>query len=228
MSFKTLSEQDIHNLYNKHVLKPESYFNKFHPFPIEKNNMKWKWEGKDFPRIPCVLDFQEWIKKHNINNINNLLITSTSDPEIEFLKYTNVDYVPYDGNNGDFHTLQLDKEYDFILFNQTIEHLYNPFLSMWNLYHYVKKGGYVFTSVPVLNIPHMVPFHFNGYTPIGLCILMESVGFNTLEIGYWGNNDYINKLFTNKNWPSYKDLLINNSITHDKGSEVQTWILVQK
>jgi hypothetical protein len=99
---------------------------------------------------------------------------------------------------------------------------------MWNLYHHLKPGGMMFTSMPTINIPHMVPFHFNGYTPIGLCMLMKSVGFKILELGYWGNNDYINKLFTNKNWPSYEDLLIDGNIKHDKGSEVQTWVLVQK
>lgn len=99
---------------------------------------------------------------------------------------------------------------------------------MWNLYHHLKPGGFLFTSMPTINIPHMVPFHFNGYTPIGLCMLMKSVGFEVLELGYWGNNDYINKLFINKNWPSYEDLLIDGNIKHDEGSEVQTWILVQK
>jgi len=228
MSFKLFSEQEIHETYNKHVLKPESYFNRFNPFPIELNIQNWKWEGKDFPRIPCILDFKEWVKKHQINHINQLLVTDDLDPEVEFLNYTSIDCVPYSGGKGDFHTINLEKEYDFILFSQTIEHLYNPFLSMWNLYHHLKPGGFLFTSMPVINIPHMVPFHFNGYTPIGLCMLMKSVGFEVLELGYWGNNDYINKLFTNKNWPSYEDLLVDGNIKHDKGSEAQTWILVQK
>jgi hypothetical protein len=228
MSFKLFSEQEIHDTYNKHVLKPESYFNRFHPFPIELNTQDWKWEGKDFPRVPCILDFKEWVKKHQIDHIDQLLVTDALDPEIDFLNYINIDHVPYSEDKGDFHILNLKKEYDFILFSQTIEHLYNPFLSIWNLHHHLKPGGMMFTSMPTINIPHMVPFHFNGYTPIGLCMLMKSVGFKILELGYWGNNDYINKLFTNKSWPSYENLLVDGNIKHDKGSEVQTWILVQK
>lgn len=227
MDFPTFSEQDIENIYNTYVVKPSEYYNKLSPFPIHLNTQKWKWEGKDFPRIPCLLDFKNWVEKHNINPIGHLLSTCTSDPELEFLTYEEMDYVSYE-HGGDFHTLDLGKEYDFILFSQTIEHLYNPFLSMLNVYNHTKKGGYVFTSLPVFNIPHMVPFHFNGYTPVGLGLLMKSVGFNILEIGYWGNNDYINKLFTTKSWPSYEDLLVSGNITHDIGSEVQTWILVQK
>ncbi len=229
MSFNIFSEKEIHDTYNRYVIKPKEYFNRFTPFPFYLNKGTWKWEGKDFPRIPCLLDFKEWIEKYSINNTENILITGKDDPELEFIKYKEAYYLPYTIDSGDFHTLSLEvNNFDFILFNQTIEHLYNPFLSMWNLYHHLKPGGFMFTSVPVLNIPHMVPIHFNGFTPIGLGMLMKSVGFNILEIGYWGNNDYITKLFTNKNWPSYEDLLIEGNISHDEGSEVQTWILVQK
>jgi len=46
-----------------------------------------------------------------------------------------------------------------------IEHLYNPFMAMENIYKYIKPGGYVYTSVPTINIPHMTPIHYNGYNP---------------------------------------------------------------
>jgi SAM-dependent methyltransferase len=229
MNFNLFSEDEIQDVYSKHVVKSESYFNRLSPVPLHLNNKKWKWEGKDFPRVPCLLDFQIWIEKYQIDNIDQLLITGKDDPELEFLNYKNVDYVPYDGHNGDFHTLNLSKEYDFVLFSQTIEHLYNPFISMKNIFNHVKKGGYMFTSVPVLNIPHMVPVHFNGYTPTGLGMLMKSVGFNILEIGYWGNKQYINHIFQHHNWPGYEELMGENKcITHEKNNEVQTWILVQK
>jgi len=229
MNFNLFSENEIQDTYNKYVLKPESYFNRLAPIPLHLNDKNWKWEGKDFPRIPCLLDFQTWVKKYQIDNIDQLLITGKDDPELEFLNYNNADYVPYDGYSGDFHTLSLNKEYDFVLFSQTIEHLYNPFISMGNLYNHVKKGGYMFTSVPVFNIPHMVPVHFNGYTPIGLCMLMKSVGFNVLEVGYWGNRNYIDYMFKHHDWPDYRALMDSNgNITHEKSNEAQTWILVQK
>jgi 2-polyprenyl-3-methyl-5-hydroxy-6-metoxy-1,4-benzoquinol methylase len=51
-------------------------------------------------------------------------------------------------------------EFDFFIFSQTLEHLYNPFEAVKQIYEIVKPGGYVFTSVPTLNIPHMI--HING------------------------------------------------------------------
>jgi hypothetical protein len=58
---------------------------------------------------------------------------------------------------------------------------------------------------------------------------MESVGFKTLEIGYWGNKKYIDYIFTNHNWPGYEELIDKEGyISHERNNEVQTWILVQK
>ena len=94
-------------------------------------------------------------------------------------KKTLVSYPEYD-----LHTIasttEFENEFDFFLFNQTIEHLYNPFEAMKQVYEIVKPGGYVFTSVPTINIPHMTPIHFNGYTPMGLAMLFTPM--NILEL----------------------------------------------
>jgi hypothetical protein len=228
MEFKTFSEQEIIETYNKYVKKSDEYLKKFLPFPNELNINKWKWEGKDFPRVPCVLDFKEWVEKHNLNYFDSVLSTCLEDPELEFLKYNKIKHLPYTKNEGDFHTLNLESSFDFIMFNQTIEHLYNPFLSMKNLFNHLKTNGYMFTSVPTINIPHMTPFHFNGYTPIGLCMLMKSVGFEIIDLGYWGNFDYISKSFQTHDWPDYRCLLKNGGITNEEKNTVQCWTLVKK
>ena len=41
----------------------------------------------------------------------------------------------------------------------------------------------LFLSVPALSIPHMTPFHFRAYTPIGLAVELENAGFQVLELG---------------------------------------------
>jgi hypothetical protein len=99
---------------------------------------------------------------------------------------------------------------------------------MKNLYDHMAEGGYLFTSMPTINIPHMVPVHFNGYTPMGLTMLMLSVGFKVLEVGFWGNLDYIKYIFENQSWPDIKNLIKDGKITNDKYCEAQCWILVQK
>jgi hypothetical protein len=227
--FKQFKEQEVIDTYHKFVKKPKEYYQKLSPLPLHLNNKRWKWEGKDFPRVPCVLDFSEWVLKHNLSHVGTLLSTCTDDPELDFITYDNILNLPYDGNSNDLHKLTSETKVDFVIFNQTIEHLYNPFISMHNLYNILKEGGYLFTSVPTINIPHMVPFHYNGYTPIGLCMLMKSVGFEIVELGYWGNYNYLSKLLSNQNWPSYENLIDeNNNITNDPNNTAQCWVLVKK
>ena len=223
------TEEEIIQVYQTHVVKQQEYYNKLSPLPLHLNNKNWRWESKDFARIPCILDFNEWIDKHNIKHVNSLLCTDLSDPELEHITYNEVTCLRYENGENDLHTIKTEKKHDFIIFNQTIEHLYNPFISIKNLYDSLNDGGYLFTSVPTINIPHMIPFHFNGYTPLGLCMLMKSVGFNVAELGYWGNFNYINKLFSIHMWPSYEQLIDGNSnISNEPNNVVQCWILVKK
>jgi SAM-dependent methyltransferase len=169
------------------------------------------------------------MKKHNIGHFDKVLSTCENDPELEHISYNSIRYAPYYSGHNDLHTFDLDeKDFDFILFNQTIEHLYNPFLSMSKLYEHLKPGGYLFTSVPTINIPHMIPFHFNGYTPMGLCALMKTTGFNIVELGFWGNVDYIRYIFEKNNWPDYRELTRDGILKNEKDKEAQCWILVRK
>jgi len=227
---KLFSEEKIWSIYQKHVNKSDDYYKKYEKLPLNLNNKSWTWEGKDFPRVWCLLEFQEWLVKHNIGHFNKVLATCGNDPELEFITYDNIRFAPYSPpNHNDMHTLDLDeKDFDFILFNQTIEHLYNPFLSISNLYNHTKEGGYIFTSVPTINIPHMTPFHFNGMTPMGLCVLMESAGFEIVELGFWGNVDYIKYIFETGNWPDYRELMRDGIITNERDKNAQCWILAKK
>ena len=222
------SEEDIQNLYIDKVKLPETYFKKYETLPSYLvNQYNYNWMDSDFPRTWCVLDFIEWNQKHKIN-IEHLGYTCDSDPELEFivpLRKTILPYPQYDLHNISKH---FKNEFDFFLFNQTIEHLYNPFEAIKQIYEIVKQGGYVFTSVPTLNIPHMTPVHFNGYTPMGLAMLFKSANFEIVEIGQWGNFDYIQKLWKTHSWPSYNTLNNNNIITNEERNVCQCWILARK
>ena len=74
----------------------------------------------------------------------------------------------------------------------------------------------------------MMPFHFNGYSPLGLAMLFKSAGFEVVEIGQWGNYEYITQLWKTHNWPSYKNLQHDNKITNEKQNVCQCWILARK
>ena len=222
------SEAELQKIYNDKVKLPESYFKKYEtlpPCPVKKYGHEWG-RRRDFPRTWCILDFIEWIKKYDID-IEHLGYTY-NDPELEFvnpLKKTQVSYPEYD-----LHTISnhFKNEFDFFLFSQTIEHLYNPIEAVKQIYEIVKPGGYVFTSVPTLNIPHMTPIHFNGFTPMGLAMLFKTAKFEIVEIGQWGNYDYIQKLWKTHTWPSYADLQTDNVITNEERNVCQCWILAKK
>ena len=224
---KQFSEQELHDIYNTSVKKPGSYFTKYEklpPCPVKAWN--YSWDGHDFPRSWCILDFCEWIEKYNINPDH---VGHTSwDPETEFLPYKTrqlIEYPPYD-----LHTIgnHFDKAFDFFLFSQTLEHLYNPHMAVESIYKTIKPGGYVFTSVPTLNIPHMTPIHYGGYNPMGLAVMFASAGFEILEIGQWGNLEYIQKLWTTHYWPGYEALQKNGRVTNSECDVCQCWILARR
>jgi len=223
---KTFTSDEIHKLYIDKVKLPNSYFKKYEhvpPCPVKAWN--YVWGNNDFPRVWTILDFKEWVEKYNIKS-ESLAYTCASDLELEFIestKKTHLNYPPYD-----LHLLDMKEEFDFFLFNQTIEHLYNPFMAMENIYNSLKSGGYVFTSVPTINIPHMTPIHFNGYTPMGLAMLFKSVGFEIVEIGQWGNFEYIQNLWGTHSWPGFNNLNSNGKVTNEESNVCQCWILAKK
>lgn len=176
------------------------------------------------PRNFTILDFIEWTTKYGINNVDELGITFDNDPELEFITYKKKTIIKYPPHDLHIFYDEYKLKFDFFIFNQTIEHLYNPFMALKNIYNYIKPGGYVFTSVPTINIPHMTPIHYNGYNPMGLALLFNSVGFEIIEIGQWGNYDYINKLFKIHKWPDYTMVNHNN----EEKNVVQCWILAKK
>jgi len=243
-SFITLSEDFIEKVYEKIVKKDESYFKKHLSFfetdeGCPSDRWRRSWKNKDFPRCVCILDFKEWSLKYfgGGNHVfSHLGYTHEGDPELDFIKSlrrTRLDYPPYD-----LHTIfkgganeNLKETFDFFLFNQTLEHLYNPFLAVKNIYDMVKPGGFVFTSVPTLNIPHLMPFHFNGFTPMGLALLFLSCGFEVIEVGQFGNEDYIKQLWKTHEWPDYtflKSVATNGEIQNEERNVCQCWILAKK
>jgi SAM-dependent methyltransferase len=226
------SEKDINDTYLEFVVKPAEYFNKSNiEYDKLSSNEKVKWFNRDFPRLASLFDFKDWIVKYNISTGDKLLSTFIDDCELEYINYNKLYVADYSKDSRfDIHTMVLSEtNFDFIIFNQTLEHLYNPFMAMENLYKHLNPGGYLYTTVPTINIPHMQPFHFWGITPIGLCMLCKSVGFNILECGYWGNLEYIKYIFSNNNWPTTDDVLNDNKmIDNNMVCQAQTWVLIQK
>lgn len=230
---KIFTSHQVENIYFNKVKKDDSYFKKYESLePFKDSFIESLFSNKDFPRIPCVLDFKNWVNKYKINP-QKMLITCPNDYELNYINFSKYHIFEYDPNDntGDLHKItNLDKDFDFFLFSQTLEHLYNPLLCVKNIFDHIAPGGYVFTSVPTINIPHMTPFHFSGIYPMGLSLLFESVGFEVKEIGQWGNLDYITELFNNHNWADYNFLLQKGggTIKNEEKNVAQCWCLAQK
>ena len=186
----------------------------------------------DFPRALTLMDFVEWIDSLDIRRPRSLLTTNLGDPELVYLDAARITGWVYDGaERGDLHRLHeeaLDGEpFDFVLLGQTLEHLYNPLLALTNLRAKMEKGGYLFTSVPSLNIQHLTPLHFQHLTPMGLATLLLQAGFEIIHIGQWGNLQYETQLLSTLWWPSYSTLGPQH-VANDRDHPVQVWALVRR
>ena len=226
---KTFSEEEIKEIYENKVKKSHDYFNKELPKKCPSKKWNFSWKHKDAPRCFCIRDFIEWLDKYDIKKCNHLGYTSEHDPEIEFLNPLKSTYYPYIREENlniknDLHSFVAKEKHDFFIFNQTLEHVYNPYLVIENIGKNILPGGYVFTSVPTINIPHETPFNFFNHYPMGLAMLFISAGFEILELGQWGNLNYIKHIFSTHGWPD-----IYQTGKHNEEKNIaQCWILAKK
>jgi SAM-dependent methyltransferase len=87
-----------------------------------------------------------------------------------------------------------DGRFDFIVFNQVMEHLPEPRSVLAELYRVLKGGGRMIYSGPLFYEEHEQPYDFYRYTQFGLRHLFNSTGFvierlDWLE-GYFGTVGY--------------------------------------
>lgn len=229
MQLKLLNNEIVQDIYARFVVKSDSYFDRFKRLEMAFRAEELAAYGAmDPPRVVSLVDFKEWIVKYGIVAGDSLLSTFPSDPEIQYLNYSSMSVLQYPPH--DLHTFNLSKkDHDFAVFNQTIEHLHTPILALHRIREHLRDGGFVYTTVPTVNIPHMTPIHFNGYTPTGLCALMISCGFDICECGYWGNYKYIEYIFKHGEWCNYSQVLDEAGVlTYDPTCQAQTWVLARK
>lgn len=224
-----ISKEKIQEIYEKHVKvnHTSEYDTRYHPLPLQYNNKKWKWETKDFPRVIAILEFKRYMEKYNFEFDEVLSFNNYDDPEYEYLKYKNITNLNYDDNpvKNDLHVFKSDKKFDFAMINQTIEHLYDPITALKNIHKHLNNNGIFYANVPSNNVPHCDPYHYyTGITPTGLGVMVHLAGFEILELGQWGNKEYLHKLF-DYGWIDYTKL---NNTANDKTCPIITWVLARK
>src|SRR5262249_3488029 len=147
----------------------EEYAHRYVPLPLEKNSKSgWNWKGRDFARVISLLEFDRFVQEHNISAEKLLAINGSSDPELFFISHRKMLAADYDADSQRYnlHTLDLpEKDFDFVMANQTLEHVYDPVLCLRNIYDHMRPGGILYFNVPVISILHSMPFHeYTGYT----------------------------------------------------------------
>lgn len=87
-----------------------------------------------------------------------------------------------------------DCRFDFIFFNQVMEHLPDPKLVLLELNRVLKPGGKMIYTGPLFYEEHEIPFDFYRYTQFGLKELFSKTGFHIERLewleGYFGTVGY--------------------------------------
>ena len=227
------NSSDILTLWESKVNLHDKYFEICvnHVKAFEELQISWNIDGKDFGRICTLIDFVTWVQKYNLTSPQRLLTTCVEDPELKYISPQEIVEYKYEielgtGDLHDLNKIELGEKFDFMIFSHTLEHLWNPMLCVQNIFMKMKPGGYVFTSVPALNMQHMTPYHYQHFTPMGLAILFRGAGFEIDEIGQWGNLNYEIVLLSNLGWPDWNTL--QKPILNQREHPCQVWILAHK
>lgn len=188
-----------------------------------------KFRGKDAPRTIAVGHFREYVKKHKLHSKKMLGISAKDDFEMSELVVDSITDLLYedDPQNNDVQELNLpDKDYDFAMMNQTFEHLVYPDAAVNSIYSHLAPKGYFYANWPVINIRHAEPLHFfTGLTVTYINYILLEAGFEIVECGAWGNQEYMNLLFKNNSWPGYEAL---TSLRNDVNCPCIGWVLARK
>jgi SAM-dependent methyltransferase len=87
-----------------------------------------------------------------------------------------------------------DGRFDFIVFNQVLEHLPEPQVVLVELHRVLKKGGKLIYTGPLFYEEHMQPYDFYRYTQFGLKHLFGVAGLVIERMdwmeGYFGTVGY--------------------------------------
>jgi SAM-dependent methyltransferase len=83
-----------------------------------------------------------------------------------------------------------DGRFDYVVFNQVLEHLPDPSRVLRELKRVLKPGGEMICSTPLFYEEHDTPYDFYRYTQYGLRHLLQEAGFELVSFdwleGYYG------------------------------------------
>jgi SAM-dependent methyltransferase len=214
MTERPLSSETIEHLYEQKVLANDNpeYLERYDDYDFGAFFSDADLRRIEFPRLVIIREFARLIRTHGISARRVLMLNGgpAGDPELAHLPHDETDVGDYeqDPDRYDMHALRPPRsDYDFVLFSQTLEHLWDPRRAMQRVFSVTAPGGWIWTSVPTVTFQHDLPYNFiTGLTPIGLASLFHRAGFDVIEVGQWGNRKYVSCAFQLWSWPTYYDL----------------------
>lgn len=90
-----------------------------------------------------------------------------------------------------------DDTFDFVISDQVLEHVRNPWLASSEIERVLKPGGWIIITTCLMNHVHGVPEDYFRFTPDGLKVLFENFSHIEQCKGH-GNLDFITKALTGK------------------------------
>ena len=88
-----------------------------------------------------------------------------------------------------------DSRFDFIVFNQVMEHLPEPFAALREFHRVLKPGGRIIYTAPLFYEEHNQPYDFYRYTQFGVRHLFGKAGFEIERLerldGFFGTLGYV-------------------------------------
>ena len=167
---RLLTADEIQQLFERHVRVNDTreYSDRYSRLPLSENRRTWRWEGKDVARVVAVLEFGRYCTQYHLSARHLLTFNAAGDPELEYLSFeahSNFNYAD-DPTRFDLHQLEIpEAAYDFAMVNQTLEHVYNPFVSL-------RTYGSIWLRVPTfmpMPRPSTLPtLHLSTSTPVSL------------------------------------------------------------
>ncbi len=138
----------------------------------------------------------------NLCNSSEYIGLEIDSPENR--KNKDADYF-YDGKNIPFQ----DGEFDSVITNQVLEHVFNPDVFILEVNRVLKDGGILLISIPFIWDEHEQPYDYARYSSFGLKYLLENHGFSVIK--YRKSINDIRVIFQLINGYIYKNTVTQNA-----------------
>ena len=164
----------------------------------------------DISRVVASMEIKKWVSRRHFERT---LLVNEGDMANPYLISDQIDISQYKNKNGhttgDIHRLSHEypgDTYDMIYVPQTLEHCHSPREAIGEIHKLLRPGGATIWTVPFITRPHMTPVFYQTFSSNGLDYLFREVGFRSVDIRCWGNDEYVTHVLVDRIWPKIHDM----------------------